>query len=96
MPTNTKNRSPMTPNFASAMRMEIEGGVVSEGGNPDVRDDDKILDTTQDSLGLGNRILVEDKNEIPSRILNSTFVLQNVPRRLLIRRRLHFDALVSY
>jgi len=71
MPTNTKNRSPMTPNVASAMQMEIEGGVVSEGGNPDVRDDDKSLDTTQDSLGLGNRILVEDKNEIPSRILTS-------------------------
>jgi len=53
--------------------MKIEGGVVSEDGNPDVQDEDKSLDTTQDSSELGNHIAVEDEDELPSRILNSTF-----------------------
>ena len=65
--------SPITPNFASAMRLKIEGEVVSEGGKSDVQDEDKSLDTTQDLSGLGNRIVVEDEDELPSRILNSTF-----------------------
>ena len=64
--------SPITPNFASAMRMKIEdgrnekSGVVSE-------DEEKSLDTTRDSSGLGSRIVVEDEDELPSRILNSSF-----------------------
>jgi len=65
--------NPITPNFASTMRMEIEGGVFSEGGKSDVQDADKSLDTTQDSSGLGNRTVVEDEDELPSHILNSTF-----------------------
>jgi len=55
------------------MRMKIEDAVVSEGGNPDVQDEGKNLDTTQDLSGLRNRIVVEDEGELPSRILNSTF-----------------------
>ena len=52
--------------------MKIEGAVVSEGDNPRVQHEDKSLDTTHDSSRLGNRI-VEEKDEVPSRILNSTF-----------------------
>jgi len=29
----------ITSNFASGMQLKIEGGVVSEGGNPDVQDE---------------------------------------------------------
>jgi hypothetical protein len=39
--------SMITLNFASGMRLTIEGGVVSEGGNPDVQDEDRSLDTTR-------------------------------------------------
>lgn len=38
---------PITSNFASAMRMKLEDGRVS-GGNLDVQDEGKSLDTTQD------------------------------------------------
>ena len=55
------------------MRMKIEDAVVSEGGNPDVQDEGKNLDTTQDLSGLRNCIVVEGEGELPSRILNSTF-----------------------
>ena len=41
--------SPITPNFASAMRMKIEGEVVSEGSNPDVQDEGIRFRTCQDS-----------------------------------------------
>ena len=40
-------------------------GVVSE-------DEAKSLDTTQESSGLGNRIVVEDEDELPSCTLNSS------------------------
>jgi len=46
-------------------------GVVPEGGNPDVQDEDKSLDTARELSGLGKRIVVEDVNELPSRIPNS-------------------------
>jgi len=65
--------SPITPNFTSAIWMKIEGGVVSEGGNPDIEDGEKNLGATQDSSGLGNRIVVEDKDKLPSRIFNGSF-----------------------
>jgi len=71
--------------------MNIESGaVVSEGDNPGVQDDGKSLDTTRDSSGLSNRIVLEDEDELPSCILNSSFnvTLQNVRRRVLVRRRL--------
>jgi len=55
------------------MRMKIEDAVVSEGSNPDVQEEGKNLDTTQDLSGFRNRIVVEDEGELPSRILNSTF-----------------------
>jgi len=53
--------------------MKIESAVLSEGDHPGVQDEDKSLDTTQDSSGLANRIVVEDEDELPSRILNSSF-----------------------
>ena len=81
--------SPVTPNFASAMRMKIESAVVSEGDNPGVQDEGKSLDATQDSSGLGNCIVVQDEDEIPSCILNGT-LLQNVRWKLLVRRCLLF------
>jgi len=46
--------SPITPIFVSAMTMKIAGGIVSEGGDPDVKDEDKTLDTTQGLSGLSN------------------------------------------
>ena len=61
----------ITLNFASAMRMKIESAIVSEGGNPEVQDEDKSLDTAQESSGLGNRTVVEDEDELPPHILNS-------------------------
>ena len=76
--------SPITLHVASAMRMKIEGVVVSKGGNPDIEDEEKNLDITQGSSGFGNCIIVEDGEELPSRILNSSFndvhLLQNVLR----------------
>ena len=54
------------------MRTKVEGVVVSKGDNLDI-EDEKNLDTTQDSSGIGNRIVVEDEDELPSRIFNSTF-----------------------
>jgi len=63
----------ITPNFVSGMRPKIEGGVVSEGGNPDAQDEDRSLDTIRDLSGLGNHIVVEGEDGLPSRILNSTF-----------------------
>ncbi|KIM37247.1 hypothetical protein M413DRAFT_448563 [Hebeloma cylindrosporum] len=71
--------SPITPNFASSMRMKIEGGIGSPtsesgfGSNANVHGEEKTFDTTQDSSSLGNRIVVEDEDDLPSRILNSTF-----------------------
>ena len=53
--------------------MKIEGGAVSKNGNPDVQHGDRSLDTTQDSSGLSNHIVIEDKDELPSCIFNSTF-----------------------
>jgi len=50
-----------------------KGGVGSEAGNLDVQDGCKSLDMAQDSSWLGNRIIVEDEDELPLRILNSTF-----------------------
>ena len=51
--------SPITPNFASAMRMKTEGGVVSESGNfPDVKDEDKSLDTRTPLQNVRQRLLV--------------------------------------
>jgi hypothetical protein len=44
----------LPPNFASAMRMKIEGGVISEGSNPDIEDEEKSSDMTHDSSGLGS------------------------------------------
>ena len=63
----------ITPNFASEMRPKIEGGVVSEGGNPDAQDEDRSLDMIRDLSGLGNHIVVEGEDELPSHMLNSTF-----------------------
>ena len=64
----------ITSNFASGMQLKVEGGVVSEGGNPDdVQDEDRSLDTTRDLSGLGNHIVVEDEDELPSCIPNTTF-----------------------
>jgi hypothetical protein len=47
--------------------------VVSQGGSTDVQDEGKSLDMTQDLSGFGNRIVVEDKDEPPLRIINSSF-----------------------
>ena len=69
--------------------MKIESAVVSEGDNPGVQDEGKSLDATQDSSGLGNCIVVQDEDEIPSCILNGT-LLQNVRWKLLVRRCLLF------
>jgi len=49
--------SPISPNFTSTMRMGIEGGVVSEGSNPDFQGEDKNLDMIQGLSGLGNSML---------------------------------------
>ena len=54
------------------MRTKVEGVVVSKGDNLDI-EDEKSSDTTHDSSGLGNRIVVEDEDELPSRIPNSSF-----------------------
>ena len=67
----------ITPNLASVMRMKLEdrrsGGFVSERGNSNVHDEVKSFDTAQDLSGLGNCIVVEDEDELPTRILNSAF-----------------------
>ena len=86
--------SPITPNFASAVCMKIEDGKNEKGGVVS-EDEGKNLDTTQESSGLGNRIIVEDEDEFSSRILNSSFNdklfrLQGTRQRLLICRRLRF------
>jgi len=44
---------------------------IEDGRNEEVQE--KSLDTTQDSSGLGNRIVVEDEEELPSCILNGSF-----------------------
>jgi len=62
--------SPITPNFASAMRMKIEDGRSEKGGT--VAEDEKNLDMTQESSGLGNRIVVEDQDELPSRCISGS------------------------
>ena len=51
--------------------MMIEDGRNDKSGVVSV--EGKSLDTTQESSGLGNRIVVEDEDELPSRILNSSF-----------------------
>jgi len=63
--------SPITPNFASAMCMMIEDGRNKKSGV--VSEEEKSLDMTQESSGLGNRIVVKDEDELPSRILNNSF-----------------------
>ena len=64
-----------------------KGGVISE-------DEGKSLDTTRESSGLGNRNVVEDEDELPSRINSlfndKLFRLQGIRQRLLVRRCLRF------
>ena len=62
---------PTTPNFTSVMRMMIEDGRNEKSGVVSV--EEKSLDMTQESSGLGNCIVVKDEDELPSRILNSSF-----------------------
>lgn len=93
----------ITPNFASTMRMKSEGGVVSEGGNPDVQDADKSLNTTQDLSRLDNSIVVGDENKLPSRILSDNAFNDTLPSsenrpeasRDSFVLALRFDALAS-